>query len=123
MKPTTGTATNVASSNTFEKSQRLRDPMCRPTYDSAIPATSSPPDTAATQPAAHRRIRAVIGAPRRELLRWPAYTGHARRNAARGISHLLSRSCTYAAAGHVKDRPLPRRYGNHAAQDADTPAP
>ena len=29
MNPTTGTAMNVASSNTSEKSQRLRDPMCR----------------------------------------------------------------------------------------------
>src|SRR5580700_10470033 len=64
MKLTTGTAMNVASSNTSEKSQRLRDPMRRSTYDSAIPATSSATDTAATQPVAQRRIRAVIGAPR-----------------------------------------------------------
>src|ERR1700722_11067857 len=63
MNPTTGTATNVASSNTLEKSQRLRDPMCRPAYDRAIPATSSVTDTAATAPVAHRRIRAVTAAP------------------------------------------------------------
>ena len=55
---------NVASSNTLEKSQRLKGPMCRPTYDSAIPATSSTPETAATQPAAQRRILTVIRAPR-----------------------------------------------------------
>src|SRR3984885_8961565 len=64
MNPTTGTAMNVASSNTSEKFQRLRDPMCRSTYDSAIPAASSAPDTAATQPVARRRIRAVIRAAR-----------------------------------------------------------
>ena len=63
MNPTTGTATNVASSNTLEKSQRLRDPMCRSTYDTTIPATSSATDTAATQPVAQRRIRAVTAAP------------------------------------------------------------
>ena len=90
MNPTTGTATNVASSNTSEKSQRLRGPMCRSAYDSAIPATSSATDTAATQPVAHRRIRTVISAPSASWGRWPARTGHARRNAARGMSHLLS---------------------------------
>src|SRR5580704_971387 len=63
MKLTTGTAMNVASSNTSEKSQRLRDPMCRSVYDSAIPDTSRTADTAATQPVAGRRIRNVIRPP------------------------------------------------------------
>jgi len=72
MNPTTGTAMNVASSNTSEKSQRLRVPMCRSTYDSAIPPTSSTTDTAATQPVVQRRIRIVIRAPWREPRRWPA---------------------------------------------------
>src|SRR5580704_10943818 len=77
MNPTAGTAMSVASSNTSEKSQRLRGPMCRSAYDSAIPATSSATDTAATQPVAHRRIRAVIGAPSASWGPWPAPTTHA----------------------------------------------
>src|SRR5271170_7006932 len=77
MNPTTGTAMNVASSNTLEKSQRLRDPMCRSTYDSAIPATSSATDTAATQPVAHRRIRTVIRTPHASCAAGRPRTGHA----------------------------------------------
>src|ERR1700722_6718959 len=86
MNPTTGTAMNVASSNTSEKVQRLRDPMCRSAYDSAIPATSRTADTAATPPVDQR-------------------------TAARGMSHLLSRLSAYAAERHTKDRPLRHRYG------------
>ena len=91
MNPTTGTAMNVASSNTLEKFQRLRDPMCRSIYDSAIPAASSAPDTAATQPVAHRRIRAVIRAPRASCAAGrPASATHA--TTLCGASHLLSQS-------------------------------
>ena len=53
---------NVASSKTLEKSQRLRDPMCRSGEDSATPPASSATDTAAMQPVARRRIRTVIRA-------------------------------------------------------------
>ena len=52
---------NVASSKTSEKSQRLRGPICRSTYDSATPPASSATDTVATQPTA-QRIRTVIRA-------------------------------------------------------------
>jgi hypothetical protein len=62
-KPTAGTAMNVTSSKTEEKSQPLSGTRCRPAYDSTIPPAISATDTAAAHPATHGAVRALIRNP------------------------------------------------------------